>query len=342
MVVYYAYRTANDDNVVSEFHNIENLGYGLWRNNDIIGIGIAEPMSVFIEEEEYYKCKNIRITNVLSISQFIDANKTILIADNTLSFLAYACQENKLNIVQSLVSSGLLTKEVYRLENYHSLEDACKYGNFEIIKLLINNDIVDYADFQMNEHIYPLEKLFAYNQLEIIRYLHELYNLHDHPSLYNFVLDIVDSDDRYDLFVFSHENLGLNTGHIKDRDCLLLRAAVNHKSLNIVQYMNQHFDINDNDFRIRENIILKTACEHNHIGIVVYLLQYIRLTIEDLRSGYNYALRKACQNGHFNLVKYLHKEIGLTKKDFMSLDNFCRNKALENNHMNIVEYIDSL
>lgn len=170
-MIYYAYQA---EPKTVEFHNINNICHGLWRNNKITGIGTINPTLPFIEEETYYKCDDIvELTNIMTIPEFIATNKSLFNNNHILSFLAYACQQNLLDIVESLISSEILNKEVFRSKNNYALQDACQDGNFNIIKNLIDNNIIDYEDFKPNEYIYPLRTLFLYNHLNIIKYLHK-------------------------------------------------------------------------------------------------------------------------------------------------------------------------
>lgn len=163
---------------------------------------------------------------------------------------------------------------------------SCKSGSMKGVKLAIENG----ADIFCCDGS-PINSAIGYNNMDIIKYLHELDNrvINDQNLSYLLLGSIFYSDDITTL-KYLMENPGTKFMLITINKKELIKSTVVHNRLNALKYLislgyNYHFD---------DEILIRIAADSNYYEIVDYLLSlggfelYIDKYIYDIAKQRNY------------------------------------------------------
>ena len=115
------------------------------------------------------------INNHTHILKFL-IEKNIGVYHNVQNEFNYACENKFYEIIDILIKYPAINDEVMYIDFEHPLKEACKTGNLEIVKLLI--DVYDVNIMDMLESSEELEygffmTAFKHKQIEIVKYLLE-------------------------------------------------------------------------------------------------------------------------------------------------------------------------
>jgi len=174
---------------------------------------------------------------------------------------------------------------IYILNHFY---DACKNGNIEFIKYLIDNSLINNFNPTINMYNTSFKRACDYQQIKILDYLFECHNTHKIKMSdwccinYACITGNLQLLDKYKL--------------IKSFDCFEL--ACKYKQFKVIKYLMKYCKRIIDD---KPQISFNSACNTGNIEIVKCIIDcdFDNSIIVD--NGLKYA----CENKHQNVINYL-------------------------------------
>lgn len=282
------------------------------------------------EKNAWYKCNNLKCIKRL-IYVINDIN------NNVIPLFNWNAKKGNLNIVKYFVGNEILTAKKIRdlaKGRMECLYLACKYGQIEVVKYLINNFNLKMGDIRSpNGNNLALYNASTNGHLDIVKYLvdNTRLTIEDVCSKGNSILKSTSIANHFDIVKYFIEEFDLTINDICSNDNIIIKYACSHGNLNMVKYLlskrkDGHIDLNE--MRGDEGCFLpfNWAAGSNHLNVIKYLDKKFDITLKDIYyKGHSYAIQMAVMFERKELLEYLHDiVIRLGRCPGMNSGKICR------------------
>ncbi|XP_011405940.1 PREDICTED: serine/threonine-protein phosphatase 6 regulatory ankyrin repeat subunit C-like, partial [Amphimedon queenslandica] len=225
--------------------------------------------------------------------------------DNVSLPIHYACASGVIQLVTFLIDVMKCDVTTEDKDGYNCVTSACKSGNLDLLKLLIEQ-------YNLNPRIFsrassPVAAV-AFGHVHILEWLRQEYHIN----------------------VASFQNGVLPFYAAQDNRLYCLKHLLNNYS----------FDINATKlFDDIQSTLLHIACQEGHVAIVLYLTSFPQCDVSAKTSKGSRALHLSCKSHSLPILKHLVEEhqLDLTIKDYNGMAPV--HVACEEGSLSIVKYI---
>lgn len=258
---------------------------------------------------------------------------------NDNSMFIQACKYGRFYIVQLLLKDLRVTPKSF------ALSEASNDGHFEVVQLLLSDIRINVASIgcqaisraSQNGHLEVVRVLLADNRINPTENRLDCVFRASYKGHID-VLKLLLQDSRVQAEIFRNYQKQISKDPKNEINNRILQAACENGHIDIVAML-----LSDNKFGLNWKS-LYSACAFGHFSVLQLLLNDPRVKI-DLQlhgsgfqtGGYNEALNVACQNGHVGVVIYLLENYA-TLNPFASVDSGI-SKASSSGHLDIVKIL---
>lgn len=230
-------------------------------------------------------------------------------ADQLMNRFKTGCEEGNINEVKNLLSCvnrPHFPRKELEAKYRHPMYWACKGGNLEVVKILIEKYPSCDPYFVSDTGNNLLYVACVRGHISVAQYLSEVYSISptEPNSCGTTPIFAATYNGHFEMLKFLIYNLKCDPKSLNLKGESLLHIACDRNRLNIARYLVEEHGLNPSLESDSKKTPFHCACSSGNLLVAKYLIEECNCKVEDFDAAGCTPLHDACRNGYVDIVRY--------------------------------------